>query len=725
MCEEFPATMNFDFFEFSNDMLCLADGRGFFKRLNQSWTRTLGWTSDELKSRPYIDFVHPEDVDATLREAALLGTGQHETIRFENRYRCKNGSYRWLMWRTTVEPTTGLYVAAARDITELKEQAALLKKQEQRFRDIYDQSPLGIAVIDSRNGRFLDINLSGQKIIGRSHPEMLERSFAEIIHPNDVQPDVEQMSLLLRGDRRHFQMESQLQRGDGSYLWVNLTVVAMWHPGDEPTRHIAMFEDIQARKANEDALRVAEAYFRQLATKAPVGIYQTDHSGNCIFVNQEWCEIAGTTPDDAMGDRWARFIHPEDRQRVFDLWTKSVHQGTPFRADYRFQTSSGDVRDVIGSATRIYSPDGKSMGYVGTVMDVTRRKSAEFALQIKQSQLRGILDHTSAMVYLKDLSGHYILVNRSLESLYGHEGQSILGKTDFECFPESVAQVSLESDRNVINHGVPLEFEEVIPSGGKLRIFRSVKFPVLDEGGRVIAVGGILTDVTDLVQANEQLRKEQELLRNLLDVQEQERQFLCHEFHDGLIQYAVGSLMLLEGFRGNQIPTKQSLPIDDAISNLRKGVEDGRRVIRGIRPSVLDDMGVEAAIHDLIDLFSQSEIETTFQHDCIGRLPRSVETATYRVVQEALNNARKHSNTRLIHVTMHKQGQALFLEVADFGLGFDVDAARKRGFGLLGMTERVRLLHGECQIYSEPGKGTRVCVKLPIRDDQDANTTFS
>ena len=88
-----------DFFEFINDMLCVADKRGYFTRVNKAWTKTLGWSTEELTGRPYIDFVHPDDLQATLREAQLLQSGNHETVAFENRYRCTDGSYRWLSWR--------------------------------------------------------------------------------------------------------------------------------------------------------------------------------------------------------------------------------------------------------------------------------------------------------------------------------------------------------------------------------------------------------------------------------------------------------------------------------------------------------------------------------------------------------------------------------------------------------------------------------------------------
>ena len=142
----------FDFFEFSNEMLCVADSRGYFTRVNKAWTKTLGWSAEELTSRPYVDFVHPDDVEATIREAQLLLTGTHETISFENRYRCRDGSYRWLSWHATIAPGLDQLVASARDVTTHKLQTEALQEAEERFEIYMNHSP-AIAWAKDEQGR--------------------------------------------------------------------------------------------------------------------------------------------------------------------------------------------------------------------------------------------------------------------------------------------------------------------------------------------------------------------------------------------------------------------------------------------------------------------------------------------------------------------------------------------------------------------------------------------
>jgi PAS domain S-box-containing protein len=144
----------------------------------------------------------------------------------------------------------------ARDITERRKYEEVLRESERRFRNIYDQAPIGIALIDSITGRFLQINPKYVKIIGRTEEEMQKTTFMAISHPDDLQEDIDNMAKLLAGDIKSFNMQKRLFRGDGSIIWVNLTVVPLWEEDelDYPRVHIAMAEDITNRKKIEDAL---------------------------------------------------------------------------------------------------------------------------------------------------------------------------------------------------------------------------------------------------------------------------------------------------------------------------------------------------------------------------------------------------------------------------------------------------------------------------------------
>jgi PAS domain S-box-containing protein len=157
----------------------------------------------------------------------------------------------------------------------------------------------------------------------------------------------------------------------------------------------AAHEELEQRVADRtQELSRSEEQFRVLATHAPVGIFQTDAVGDCVFVNQRWLELTGLSLAQAMGPGWANALHPEDRERVWGEWSEAAQSGQDFYSEYRFQTPQGQVVWVIGSATALQDETGGITGYLGTVTDITDRKQAEAAVQQSEDKFRRFADAT-------------------------------------------------------------------------------------------------------------------------------------------------------------------------------------------------------------------------------------------------------------------------------------------------------------------------------------------
>jgi PAS domain S-box-containing protein len=477
-------------------------------------------------------------------------------------------------------------------------------------------------------------------------------------------------------------------------------------------------DEIAERRQVEDSLRTSREEFEVLATKAPVGILRADATGQCTFANEQWCRMTGYAADEMLGYAWSRTVHPDDLAGTMARWEASVEEQRPYTNELRLVRKDGGIRFVTASALPIHAANGAVTGFIGTVIDTTEKRQVEEHLRGKEAQLRSIVDNAAAVIFLKDSAGRYLLVNRRFYENFHQYGDNVVGKTDAEWFPQDVARRLLEADAKVWESAAPITVEESTPLADGLHAYLTVKFPVTDDAGRMTALGGISTDITELKRVRDSLEHKQKLLRNLIDIQEREKQLLCNEFHDGLIQYAVGSKMMLESYRddhSHQLPATVAKTLDDVVDYLAKGIEDGRRVILGIRPAVLDDLGLAAAIADLADQFPGSELEITTAIDPdIGSLPKPLQTSVYRIVQESLSNAHKHSGARHVHIELHRSAGSLHVTVRDDGCGFDVAAARGQGFGLLGMSERVQLAGGEFSVESMTGTGTRVTVRLPI-----------
>jgi PAS domain S-box-containing protein len=354
--------------------------------------------------------------------------------------------------------------------------------------------------------------------------------------------------------------------------------------------------------------------------------------------------------------------------------------------------------------------------------EVAERKSVEQAAeqQAKNSEARLMLALKAGRlgIWSWDLTTNLV---RSSETHAAIHGRTV-SHTDIsieECrrniHPDDEHVIRTAMERAAQNEAPERITYRVLWPDGTTHWIEGVGRVFCDASDRPVHVMGVCTDITEQKLAYDHLQAEQNLLRNLIDVQEKEKQVICYDFHDGLIQYAFGAQMLLEAYRLNLPSSEGSSPIDEAIRSLGKGVEEGRRIIRGIRPTVLDDMGVDAAIHDLIDQYSSFDIAIeSVSKLSDGRLPKGLEAAIYRVVQEALTNATKYSQTDRVRIELRAENGHVHLEVQDFGCGFNVESGRKRGFGLLGMTGRVRLLGGECSILSETGVGTRIVARIPI-----------
>lgn len=231
------------FFSVSLDLLCIAGFDGYFKRLNPAWERALGFTIEQLLAEPYMNFVHPDDREATTAEAKKVHSGV-EVISFENRYRCKDGSYRWLLWTAKPSGEQKITYAAARDITE--------RKRTEEERDRFFSLSLDMLCIAKSDGFFKRVSPAFTRTLGWSVDELLTRPFIDFVHPDDRAATLREVEGQVAGGEQVLEFENRYRHKDGTWR------VLSWKSMPQPDGLMyAIARDITERKRVEEALRRA------------------------------------------------------------------------------------------------------------------------------------------------------------------------------------------------------------------------------------------------------------------------------------------------------------------------------------------------------------------------------------------------------------------------------------------------------------------------------------
>lgn len=339
---------------------------------------------------------------------------------------------------------------------------------------------------------------------------------------------------------------------------------------------------------------------------------------------------------------------------------------------------------------------------------------------------RAILNNIPDQAWLKDTESRYILVNEAFMAACGRTEAEIIGSTPDRVWSSEWGRVYVATDRAVVASGVRRRYEESrTGADGAPRWFDTVKMPVRDEHGRIVGTVGISRDITDrkrsemaLLDSRAQLRQ---LSAYLQTVREAERTRLSRELHDELGQWLSGLRLGL-----NYLETQPDAPAADRAAHLQmlkelvdETIDAVHRIAADLRPAVLDELGLHAALEWLTESFAQRHglpCELAMSEDVTGCLDSDCSTAIFRIVQESLTNASRHGRPSRVDVALAVRDGHCHVSITDDGRGMDAArAGHGQRLGLMGMRERALMLGGVLDIESAPGRGTCVTVRIPTR----------
>jgi PAS domain S-box-containing protein len=390
----------------------------------------------------------------------------------------------------------------------------------------------------------------------------------------------------------------------------------------------------------------------------------------------------------------------------------------------------GEQRCVLVSKFPIFDETGAVVMVGGASVEITERVRTEEALRESEERFRELAENIDEVFWMSDPKNTRIIyVSPAYERIWGRSRDSLYA------FPNSWTEAIHPEDKGrVVERIANRELQgshdltyRIARPDGSIRRIRDRGFPVYDASGNIVRIAGISEDVTEskeaaeaLQQANAQLHV---LSRRLFQVQEDERRHLARELHDQIGQALTAAKIDLQAAQRLEERTAIVRRLDDIIAVIERLLQEARQLSLDLRPPLLDDLGLVPALRWCLDQQAQrADLRVEFFADpALERVDAAIETACFRVAQEALTNVVRHARAQTVSVELHRTPEALHLVVRDDGIGFDMMTAEQgASLGLLGMRERVALLAGEMDCKSAPGRGTEIHAFFPMRTRPDA-----
>jgi PAS domain S-box-containing protein len=367
----------------SQDLICIAGTDGYFKYVNPVWEQILGYPREHLLSRPFVDFIHPEDHHENAEEVAKLASGKM-SMDFENRYIHKDGSIRIIQWTAAPLPEKGLMYCVGRDVTERKQHEAALREKEARFRTITESSPDAIIAADNR-GKIIYWNTAAETIYGYKANEIVGKSI-ELLRPVEKRlVDRENRENFLKtGHSGHIgkTVEGPARRKDGT-TFLTETSTSYWKAGDQ-IFFSGIVRDITERKLMEKLLQQEKHFSDTLINSLPGVYYLLDFRGNHVRWNKNLEDITGYSADRLQKTRALSLIHEDDRALVENK-IKDVFKNGHAEVEARLFDKSGTARYYFFTGSRVAVEEHSYLTGLG--IDITERKRMEQELKMAHEEL--------------------------------------------------------------------------------------------------------------------------------------------------------------------------------------------------------------------------------------------------------------------------------------------------------------------------------------------------
>jgi PAS domain S-box-containing protein len=473
-------------------------------------------------------------------------------------------------------------------------------------------------------------------------------------------------------------------------------------------------EDITTRVQAEIRLRQSARRYQQLLDTLQEGIWEVDQDANTSFVNPCMAEMLGYSVDEMMGRHLFSFMD-EAGIEICKRNLERRREGIKEQHDFQFLRKDGSRIYVSMGTSPAYDQEGRYVGALAGVQDVTERVRAEARLRKSEEKYRDLVERVSDVIYALDPGGRITYVSPAIESCLGYTPDQVVERPFSELFiPEDLERADARFRELALGRELgPAEYR-VTDVAGTFHWVRLSSQPIL-EGDHVTGIRGVLTDITERVQAEEQ-REEAAAAA--------ERERLARDLHDAVTQSLFSVAAIAEALPAvwKRDQTKAWRGLEELRQLTQGALAEMRSLLLELRPSALAEHSLETLLHQLAEgMTSRTRIPVITQATGDCSLPEDVRIAFYRIAQEALNNVVKHARASRATIDLECQPGSARLRISDDGRGFDPKLIRLDRLGMSIMRERAQAVGAMLSIESQPGHGTSVLVEWKQRQEGQVN----
>jgi len=693
-----------------------ANGAGPERTQEQSVNiANIRWT---LRVTPTVEYL--QRADSALPEAALgLGAVLATLLALS--------TYLFQTARRGAHELAATNARLREDIQARRQVEQALREGEQRTRLIIDAiKDCAIYMLDPE-GRVASWNRGAEAINGYAPEEIIGRHFSVLYPPDRQQPPESELAVAAR--QGWFEEECWHLRKDGT-RYCGDDIISAIRDEDGAMRGFSVItRDATPRIALREQTERSRDFYFALFSGFPNLVWRSDAQGSCDYLNQAWLDYTGRSREAELGSGWVEGMHPDDRARWRATFDRAYGEMQPFEIEFRLRRANGEYGSMICVGRPYHDMQGQFAGYLCSCYDNTTRRAMEIALRESEARYEGMTANVPGMVFqlLRDDAGRisFSYVSQGCEALTGLPEAQV--RADAESFfrlvpaPERT-HLSATLDASAAQFTTWNWAGRLLPPQGASEKWINIRArPRRLDSGEILWDGLVFDDTQGRLAQLEVERSREELRalsRHLQTIREEEKARIAREVHDELGSTLTALKMDLD-WLGEHLESAPG-PIAQKRATMGKLVEAAvaatRRIVTDLRPSILDDLGLAAALRWQATEFAKhtgARVDVDAPETGL-HIDRDIALALFRIFQETLTNVARHAQATEVAVKLSSNDDALILRIRDNGVGLSEDDLRKpTSLGIRGMRERARQLGGDISVSAEPGSGTTVIISIP------------